>query len=255
MKKTIVSALTFLLVALAGSGSAVAQDDDMLVIPVELYACIYNHQKGPADLDNVVDKWNAWADKQKEQGYAAWTLTPFYYGQEQEFEVIWLGAGKDAVALGKAQDDYLANDEGLVEAFADVLTCSAHASMASINHKAPPKEATPKDSFLTFSDCTYKEGASFRTLGVAMSEWADHLTKGGSKAGIWHWYPVNGGGDEDFSFKWIESHDSLAAMGGDFEMYGNGRGFETYGRLLGHMIECDSSRVYMAKSRRFVQLR
>ena len=255
MKKTIISGLSLALVLLASAGTASAQDDDMLVIPVEIYACKYNDGKGPTDLDAVVDKWNAWADKQKEQSYAAWTLTPFYFGQEQDFDVIWLGAGKDGAALGRAQDNYLANDEGLVEAFTGVISCRAHTSMASINHKAPPKGATPKDSFMTFSDCSYKDGASFRGLNTAMDEWEGHLKAAGSKAGIWHWYPWNGGGDEDFDFKWIEAHASLADMGGDFDDYGNGRGFETAGKLFGHMIDCDSNRVYVAKSRRHVQLR
>ena len=127
--------------------------------------------------------------------------------------------------------------------------------MASVNFKAPPRGATPKDSVLTFSDCSYRKGSSFAGLGAAAAEWGQYMTDAGSKAGIWHWYPVYGGGDEDFDFKWIEAHASLADMGKDFDDYGNGRGFETAGKLFSHMIDCDSSRVYAAKSRRYVQLR
>ena len=112
MKKTIVSTMSFLLVTFTGLGTASAADHDMVVIPVELYACKYNEGKGPADLDAATDKWNAWADKQKEQDYAAWTLTKWYYGTEQDFDVLWLGAGKDGAALGRAQGEYLANDAG-----------------------------------------------------------------------------------------------------------------------------------------------
>ena len=32
--------------------------------------------------------------------YAAWTLTKSYYGPEQEFDVIWLGAWTDGNAMG-----------------------------------------------------------------------------------------------------------------------------------------------------------
>ena len=227
----------------------------MLVIPVELFACTYNEGKGADDLDKATASWNAWADKQKLDDYAAWTLTPFYYGAEQTFDVIWLGAGKDAVALGKAQDDYMVEDAGLHAQFAEALTCQTHANMASINFKAPPKGETPENSILTFSDCSYKEGATFDALGQAMAEWAQHLSDEGSKAGVWHWYPVYGGGGEEFDFKWIEAHENLAALGGDFEDYGNGRGFETYRKLLSHLISCDSSRAYVTESRRYVQLR
>jgi len=250
-----ISGLMTGLVFLAGSATAVAQDDAIKVIPVELFTCKYNEGKGEADLDAVVDKWNAWADKNGTGDYAAWTLTPFYFGPEQEFDMIWLGAGKDAVALGKAQDAYAAETAGLHEAFDEVLDCDAHSNFASISFKPTPKGKTPENSILTFSDCTYKDGASFAALGAAMHDWSQHLTDEGSTAGIWHWYPVYGGGGEEFSFKWLESFANMAELGADYERYGNGGGYKTNGRLFGHLIDCDSARAYRAKSRRYVQLR
>ena len=256
MKKISISTLVTSLVFLVGSGTVFAQDDGMLVIPVELFACTYNdRRKGPDDLDRVVDKWNAWADSKAVDDYAAWTLTPYYYGPEQEFDVIWLGAGKDAIALGRAQDIYLADNDGLAEDFADVSTCAAHNNFASINFKALPEGATPQNSVLTFSDCTYEDGASFSALAAAMAQWSQHLSDAGSTAGIWHWYPAYGGGGEEFDFKWLEAYENLEELGADYERFGNGGGFVTQRRLMGHLIECDSSRAYLAQSRRFVQLR
>lgn len=255
MKKTLFSSVMAGLVFLTGIGTVSAQDDGMLVIPVELYTCSYNEGKGPDDLDKVVDNWSAWADKQGIDDYAAWTLTPYYFGAEQEFDVIWLGAGKDAVALGKAQDAYLDNNEGIEAQFSEVISCDAHVNFASLNYKAPPKGKTPANSIMTFSDCSYKEGATFAALGAAMAEWSQHMSDAGSKAGIWHWYPVYGGGNEDFSFKWLEAHENLADLGADYESYGNGGGYVTNGRLFNHLLSCDSSRAYLAQSRRFVQLR
>lgn len=255
VKKTLISISITFLVFLTGFSTVSAQDDGMLVIPVELFTCNYNDGKGPTDLDKVIDKWNAWADKEGVDDYAAWTLTPYYFGPEQEFDVIWLGAGKDAVALGKAQDAYLNNGEGLEAEFAQVISCDAHNNMASINYKAPPKGATPRNSVMTFSDCKYKEGATFAELSAAMSDWSNHLSDAGSKAGIWHWYPVYGGGGEEFSFKWLEAFQNFAELGVDYESYGNGGGYTTNGRLFSHLISCDSARAYLAQSRRFVQLR
>jgi hypothetical protein len=253
--KTHISSFLVGCLLLAGSGNVVAQDDSMLVIPVELFTCNYNDGKGPGDLDKVIAKWNKWADKKGVDDYAAWTLTPYYFGPEQEFDVIWLGAGKDAVALGKAQDSYLAEDEGLHAAFNEVISCDAHSNFASINHKAAPKGATPANSVLTFSDCEFKEGATFDALGTAMGEWSQHLSDGGSNASIFHWYPVYGGGQEELSFKWLEAHKNFAELGADYERYGNGRGFETKRKLFNHLISCDSRRAYLAQNRRFVQLR
>ena len=215
----------------------------------------YNEGKGPGDLDKIIARWNAWADKSGIDDYAAWTLTPYYYGPDQEFDVLWLGAGKDAVALGKAQDAYLGEDSGLRAGFNEVLTCDAHVNYASLNFKAPPKGETPNNSVLTFSDCKYKEGARFTDLNAAMDMWAQHKEGEGSKSGIWHWYPIYGGGGEEFSFKWLESFKNFAELGADYESYGNGGGYKTNGKLFNSLIDCDSSRAYIAQSRRFVQLR
>jgi len=255
MKKILISTFFTSLVVLAGSGAVSAQDDGMLIIPVELFTCTYNSRQESDDLDKVIDKWNAWADRNGTDDYAAWTLTPYYFGPQQEFDMIWMGAGKTAAALGKAQDDYNANDEGLIDDFAEVLSCDAHNNFASVNYKAPPEGATPASSVLTFSDCKYKEGASFSAVSAAMAEWAQYLSDEGSPTGIWHWYPAYGGGGEEFDFKWLQAHENLESLGADFDRYGTGGGFVTRGRLLGHLIDCDSSRAYLAQSRRFVQLR
>lgn len=255
MKKTFILSIMTSLLLLVGSGTVLSQDDGIKVIPVELFSCSYNDGKGSADLDKVVDKWNKWADDQGLDDYAAWTLTPYYFGPDQDFDVIWLGAGKDAIALGKSQDSYNVENAGLHNAFNEVLSCDAHVNFASINFKAAPKGATPENSVLTFSDCKYDKGVSFPGLSAAMGEWAQHLNDAGSTAAIFHWYPAYGGGGEEFDFKWITAYKNLEDLGADYERYGNGGGFVTRGRLMGHLIDCDSSRAYLANNRRYVQLR
>lgn len=255
MKKLLISTLITSVVFFTGTGTASAQDDGFVVIPAELYACSYNERRGADDLDKVIAKWNAWADRNAIDSYAAWTLVPYYFGEEQDFDVLWLGAGKDAVALGRAQDLYLANNGGLDEEFEEVVTCNAHNNFASLNYKAPPEGMTPRNSVLTFSDCKFRDGATFQALGAAMAEWSKYLSDQGSTAAIFHWYPVYGGGGEEFDFKWLEVFTNLEDLGSDYERYGNGGGFMTYNRLLAHLIECDSSRAYLAQNRRYVQLR
>ena len=255
MKNTFVLSFITGFLLLLGSSTVAAQDGGIHVIPVELFTCTYNDGKGSDDLDNVIEKWNAWADEQGMDDYSAWTLTPYYFSSEQKFDVIWLGAGKDAVALGKTQDTYMAESAGLHDAFSEVVSCDAHVNYASINHKAPPDGATSRDGILTFSDCNFKEGATFAALGTAMAGWSQHLSDGGSNAAVFHWYPAYGGGQEEFDFKWLESHESLATLGADYERYGNGGGFEVRRNLLGHLIDCDSIRAYVSKNIRWVQLR
>ncbi len=136
-----------------------------------------------------------------------------------------------------------------------MVSCDAHVNYASLNFKAPPKNATPGDSVLTFSDCKYKEGATFEALSAAMAEWSKHLSDGGSTASIYHWYPVYGGGGEELHFKWLEGFENFAELGADFESLGNGGGYKVNGELFGDLLDCDSSRAYLAKNRRHAQLR
>lgn len=169
--------------------------------------------------------------------------------------MIWLGAGKDAVALGKAQDAYMAEEAGLHAAFNDAITCDSHSNFASIRYKASSEAATPGNSVLTFSDCKYKEGADSEALSKAMGEWSAYLTEAGSETTIFHWYPAYGGGGEEFDFKRIQVYQNFADLGADYERYGNGRGYEVNGKLLGHLIDCDSNRAYVARNLRFAELR
>lgn len=243
------------LVVAAGTGIAWADADGGKVVPVELFACKYNDGMGPADLEKATGKWTSWADKNGMDNYAAWTLTPWYYGPEQEFDMLWLGAGKDAVALGASQDMYVETGGEVAKGFSEVLTCDAHVNFASLNYKRSSEGATPSNSVLTFSNCSRKEGAPPDALGEAMEKWVAHLDAQGSKASIFHWYPAYGGGSEKFDFKWLEAHKNLAALGKDYDSFGTGGGYKLYGELFGDLIECDAARAYLAKNRRHVELR
>jgi len=254
-RKKIMTGLLITVTAFAATAVASDHENGMKVIPVETYACKYNEGKGAEDLEKVITMWTAWADKQNLDNYAAWTLTPYYFGPEQEFDVIWLGAGKDAVALGAAQDMYLAEGGEIAKGFNEVLNCDAHGNFASFNFKAAPEGAPPEKMVVTFSDCSYNEGATFDALTAAMGKWAQHLNDEDSQAAIFHWYPAFGGGGEKFDFKWLETHENLAALGKDYDNYGTGGGYKVNRELFSELIECDSTRAYIAKSRRHVQLR
>ena len=259
MNRTLVTLSAMVAILAIGSGTAIAEthEDGFKVIPVDMYACTYNDKKGPKDLDAYAAKFDAWADAKGLNDLSVWTLTPYYFGpgDNSDFDFIWMIAGKTAIALGKTHDTWVTANDGLLKAANEIASCASHGNYASVNYKPTPAGKTPEDSLLTFSDCNYDEGATFDELGTAMDAWSEHLSESGSEAGIFHWYPVYGGGGEKFDFKWLETHANFEAMGGDYELYGNGRGYKKYNELLGPLVTCDAARVYQAKSRRFAQLR
>ena len=259
MKRTLVTLFVTAAILVIGSGTAIAEhhEDGIKVVPVDIYACTFNENKGPKDLDAYVARFNAWADDKGLNEISVWTLTPYYYGAGDNagFDFIWMLAGKTAIALGKTHDTWVTADDGLQKMAGEIASCSGHGNYASINYKPTPEGKTPKDSVISFSDCNFDEGATFAALGEALDAWSEHLNANGSKTGIFHWYPVYGGGGEKFDFKWLETYANFEAMGGDYELYGNGGGYKKYGELLGPLVTCDAARVYQAKSRRFAQLR
>ncbi len=146
MNKILIVLVTGCLVFATGCSNGDAQEEAAApnpVAPVELYICNYNDGMGPADLDGAVADWNAWADETTLNDYTAWTLTKYYFGTVQDFDVIWLGVATDAKALGRGQDNQAANGAEVDAGFAKVVDCNEHTNFAAVQFKAPPDNDNP----------------------------------------------------------------------------------------------------------------
>lgn len=225
------------------------------VIPVEIFVCSYNDRQDEGDLDDAVDEWNGYMDEQDIDSYAGWTLVPHYYTDEQDFDFIWMGAWKDGNAMGAGTDNWLATGGEYADRFAEVATCNTHVNLASINLKMPPDGATPQTAVLVYSNCNVEDGATYDQVNAAAREWAQVLTDAGSEAGIFHQFPIYGGGGETPDFLWMTSYPNHTALGADYERMGNGQLYMKSDELFADLLDCDVSRVYNAQNRRFVQLR
>lgn len=239
------------LVMAAGTGSTLAQDEESEgpgIIPVELYVCNYHDGKGPADLDSWTAKWNAWADAQAIAPYSAYTMTPFYYGPDQDFDFLWLGVSPDATALGRAHDAWLSKSGSLPADFAAFARCSVHSNFATMNVKQPPDDDAT--SFvLTFSDCKVGEGKTWDDVQPALSAWSEYRTSNGSQAGMWVMWPAYGGGAVEFDFKFVVSYRSYESLGVDYDQYASS-GYKKAEELFEGVVDCDPSRSYNATQRR-----
>jgi len=246
MKKLFLSLAAGGLVLAAGFSTSIAQDDNDRAVPVEIYACNYTEGHGPTDLDSVSAKWNKWADGQGLSDYSAWTLTPFYFSDNQEFDWLWIGVSPTAQAMGAAQDDWLANGSEVGEEFARISTCNGHTNFASLMFKQAAEREDMSTSVVTFSDCNIADGKSFDDVAPAIAAWAEHRTGQGSKAAHFVLFPAYGGGGEDFDFKYVNSHATHEEQGIDYDNYDPDKATELFSDLL----ECDSSRVYNSTNRR-----
>jgi len=251
MYKLFITLVTSGFVFAGGLSTAVAQDEDDGAAAVEIYTCSYADGKDSADLDKVVAKWNKWADREGMSDYSAWTMTPFYSSAEQDFDLIWLGVTATGKGMGAVQDMWLAKSGSLGEEFDSVTPCDAHSMFAAVQFKAPPEREGPSNIVLGFSDCTIGDDFHFSTdVAPALKAWGEFRADHGSTAGMWAFFPVHGGGGEEYDFKFIVSHGNYTEQGADFDDYDPAKAREIfpYG-----MLDCDSSRSYVAKNIRMAE--
>ena len=233
----------------------VTEDGMGKMVHVELYACNFNEGMGRADLDRTVDMWNEWNDERDANDYAAWTLTPYYYGQEQDFDFIWMGAFSDGNSMGRGLDQWLAEGTEIAMEFDKVADCIGHVGLSSAMFKAPPESRTPQSAVITMMNCEMEEGTEYDDVIKAELAWAKVMTDAGSTAGTWHWFPTFGGGDQDFDYKVVSAHENFSEFGKDWEFYANGGGRDKSMSTFKDLDECDDARVYIAQSRRAAQVR
>jgi hypothetical protein len=252
MNRILLTLVTGGLVIAFSLNTAIAQDDDDSAAAVEIYTCSYADEKGTADLDKVVANWNKWADDKGMADYSAWTMTPYYSSPEQDFDYIWLGATQTGKGMGAAQDMWLATGGTVGDEFNSVSPCDSHSMHAAVQFKAPPKREDPSSSFvLDFSDCKIGDGKHFSTdVAPALKAWGEFRAGHGSTAGMWAFFPVYGGGGEEYDFKFVVSHGNYSEQGADFDNYDPAKAREIfpYG-----MLDCDSSRSYIATNRRMAE--
>lgn len=250
MKQVIRYAVVFGLVAASVSGNTLAQDEEEAprIVPVELYACQFEDGSGASELNAWLEKWNAWADAQNVSSYSAYILTPFYYGEEQDFDFLWLGVTPDGTSMGRAQDAWLSRSGDLPAAFARFASCDAHHNYATMNVKRPPDDDA-KSVVLSFADCTVEDGKTWDDVGPALTAWSEYREANGSTAGMWVMWPAYGAGDVDFDFKFVTSYRSYENLGMDYDQYVSG-GYAKADELFNGVIDCDVARSYNAVERR-----
>ena len=220
--------------------------------PIEMFACKYNEGKGPDDHDAAVEKFNKWADKNDLNDYSAWRLVPYYAGPKQEFDTIWLGSSPSSASMGRAQDTWLATGTDVQAEFNEVSTCNEHAQFAVLQFKEPPKRENPSNIVVSFADCKMSEGTTFDDMAPALAEWGKYRSEHGSTSGIWVFFPAYGGGGEEFDFKYVAAWQNLEDQGKDWDQYSES-GWQKAGELFEGKVNCDSSRVYLAKNLRMAE--
>ena len=250
MNKIGIAAIASALVLLSSIAYAQYAEELPSFSPVETYTCMYNEGMGPDDLDDAVDKWNKWMDKEGQTNYFASTLVPIYFGSET-FDFGWLGFYPTGAEMGAGSDHWLAKGGEHAANFAAVADCDTHTGFASTEVKAPADNGEEDDGqfILTFTDCKITaEDESTDILG-AIGQWTAYATESGYKNGAWVMFPVYGGGGAEYDFKMVQGHDDLSSLGQDWDRYAKGDYIKA-GEFNPGLYDCDDARVYAGTVRR-----
>jgi hypothetical protein len=237
-------------------GHAQVSEDGMgKMVPVELYVCQFNEGKSAADLGPVIERWNQFMDERK-LTYSAWLLTPYYFGADQSFDMIWMGASPDGNAMGMTSHAWITEGGDIAAAFTEVMDCPVHVGLSSAMYKAPPSNSSSAEmSVIAMQDCEMNEGTRYSDVRSAELAWASYLGERDVAAAVWHWFPTFGGGDQDFDYKLIYAYANLKDMGADWEMRANDGGSAESRDIFGDLDECNDARVYIARNVRAAKLR
>ena len=257
MKRVLTTLVSAGMCLFVNSGIAFAEEegasDDLDAVPVETWSCDYRDGKGPADLNAVIAEWNGWMDEKGQNDYFAAVVTPTYFG-ERLFDVAWLGAWTDGIAMGAGTDIWATEGGEMAGKFFEVLDCSSHTGFVSMNLRQPPEndDESDKSFVLHFSNCSFEEGATFESFMAAQSEWNAYADENGIMGGAWMMFPIWGETNEDYDFKYVGSEDDYTMMGANWQKFSDGH-WRKSEELFDDQLDCDIGRVYSATAVRTVE--
>ncbi|NND70958.1 MAG: hypothetical protein HKN43_05210 [Rhodothermales bacterium] len=247
MKKYLISITAGIAISLLGVSLSSAQEDGPPnFVPLEMQVCNYRDGKNRDDLDESLEEMTDWMEETDSEPYAGWIVEKWITGGTQDFDFLFLNAWPDGSTMGKDITDYVSTAGDAIEAFNDVADCPATVFFGSLNVKEPPEGNTSSDNFvLTVSDCNVMEGRKMQDAVNAIREYSDYRDANGSAGGTYLWFPVLGGGDEEFSFKLVNSYASVQAYGDAYQWNIENASYLMRNDLSEGLLDCDVARSYV----------
>jgi hypothetical protein len=192
---------------------------------------------------NAMTKWMSDNDSEP---YAGWIIQKWITGGTQDFDFLFLNAWPNGSTMGKDITEYVATADAAMKAFNDVAECPATIFFGSLTVKSPPEGATSADDFvLTVTDCKVAEGRKTADAISAIREYGAYRDANGSVGGTYLWFPVLGGGDEDFNFKMVNSFANIQAYGDYFQWNVENASYAKRSELMDGLLSCNVARAYV----------
>lgn len=233
-------------VALGGLVAATGAQAQIAFAPAEIYGCNYVAGSDYEDFSGAVRSWKRWMDEQNLTAYNGVALQPFYYSNELDVDIIWLGTWASGAAEGEHNAAWIRNGGDVIEGFNEVVSCPSHSRWVA--GVLRPFETVPEQGIAEFRNCTIKEN---RTLGdalAALNEWLEFEAQMDIGTGHLLLLPVAGGAStDDFDFKWVIGFPSYEAQGASADPMIRLGGGNRFNQIIANVMSCDSPRVYITE--------
>jgi hypothetical protein len=248
------SVCTALTLAASGFAPALAEEpaSGPTIRPAELYVCTYHEGKGMADLMPVVDKFNAWLDKTGQNNYWAYLLVPYYHSSDRKLDVLWVGGWPSGAAMAAGLQRWVSEGGELSAEFDKVVDCDRIVNFAVMDLSKAPKP--PASGPVSFSDCKVAKGRKFDDALGALHAWVAYEAEHGIVRDDFLLFPAFGeNSNASYDFKRVTTYD-WDALGKSYDQYANGGGYQKAEALFDGLLQCDSSRLYVSRRIREIQM-
>ena len=178
---------------------------------------------------------------------AAFQLNPYFAGNRgRDFDFLYLGAWESGSEMGSDMSNYMTNHPDVGAAWEEVVDC-ASLMFASSWIQAP---ATGDDGefMVTMSDCTVGHGHSNAQAVGALARYNAYRVENGMTVGTITWWPVLGGGEDEFDFKLVNVFDGPQHFGDHFSWYTDNQVYNVQGPMMRGTVDCDTSRAYIGRT-------
>ena len=231
------------LLAMAGISAQAQAPQQVQVLPTETFVCNFVGTSDMSDLQDAFDDFNAWADANGIDDLTSFVLTPSYFSEDVDYDVVGLNIWPDGAAFGSG-DSLMSSDPDALSSFNGVVDCSSHSLYALVGVKPPAGDVQPGGLF-EFSNCTMKGNRS-RNEGINAV---------GAVAQYWSQWNLNDAqavfaniagesSDTSYQFKWVTYYPSYETLGSLYDHMVNEGGVQAVDAIVDPVMQCDSSRIY-----------
>lgn len=224
--------------------SGASAQEQLPLLPVELFICNFQDGSDFADLQGASDDFNEWADANGLADLTTYMLTPVFYSGELTADVIGMNIWNSGAAMGDGSASIVA-DEDSVAAYNEILDCGAHQLFVLAGTKPPSEGLIDDGSLFQFTNCTLRDNRNGGDGIQAARVWGNATAEAGITDAQALLFPAAGESSQaDYSFKWITVVPSIEAFGRSIDQFLNGGLLQTRANIMRDLATCDSQRIY-----------